>query len=255
MALLFSSPVFFLMMFNGSRFRLLFTVLPFLLISDFIQVSNITTKKILRMLILVWLLLFVIDFMMQTRRGGLQEFSAQKKETLGGPNSNYLSVKLCQEGSPENIIPVLSYVKTEVETNGYTYGKSTGFIFYFWVPRSIWPGKPTQLNAWIPQKYMTGVGEGFSSSSGFCGEPFADFGYFSLILFIFLGYGLKKADDYLFCTDYGKKRCIHSLFAAMLIPCIPFMVRSPVTATFSTIWNGLFVYFFYIVFFRKRVAK
>ena len=251
-ALLLSAPIFFLMMFNGSRFRLLFSLLPFLLICDFFQISNITLKQLVKIVIFISLLLFVVNFMMQTRRGGLQNLNANKKELVTGPRSNYLSVRLCKEGSPENIIPVFNYIKAEVEANGYTHGKSTGFIFYFWIPRAIWPEKPVQLNAWIPQKYMTGVGEGFSSSSGFCGEPFADFGYFSFIVFFLMGFGFKKADNYLLGTEYGKKRCIHSLFAAILIPGIPFMIRSPVTATFSTIWNGLFIYLFYVFFFKKK---
>lgn len=252
LALLFSSPVFFLMMFNGSRFRLLFSLLPFLIICDFFQLSKLNLKKVVRLVVLGGLLLFILDFMMQTRRGGIQAFGTESKVAVTGPTSDYLSVRICQEGSPEGILRILSYIKTEVETNGYTYGKSTGFIFYFWIPRAIWPGKPQQLNAWIPQKYMHGVADGYSSSSGFCGEPFADFGYFSFIVFLLMGFGLKKADCYLLGTEYGKKRSLHSLFAAILIPCIPFIIRSPVTAIFSTMMNGLFVYFFYYIFFKKK---
>lgn len=254
-ALLFSIPIFLLLLFNGSRFRLLFSVLPFLLICNFFQVSNINLRKIFRIVILVGLLLFVTDFMMQTRKSGLQAYNTENTrnaEVLNSTKSDYFSVKICQNGSIEGIIPILHYIKKEVEQNGYTCGKSMGFLFYFWIPRSIWPEKPVMLNSWIPAKYMKGVSDGFSSSSGFCGEPYADFGYFSIIIFVLMGYGLKKADNYLLGTVYGKKRCIHSLFAVMLIPYIPFIVRSPITATYSTFMNGLFVYFFYVTFFKKK---
>ena len=251
LALLLSAPVFFLMLFNGSRFRLLFTLLPFLLICDFFRVSNITFKNMIMLFLVVFVLIFINTFMRQTRNVGIGGYQADDTEEIYS-QGDHLSVKVCKYGSPEGIIPIMHYIKTEVETNGYTYGKSLGYLFYFWVPRIIWPDKPVMLNSWIPKKYMTGISEGYSSSSGFCGEPFADFGYFSFIIFILMGYGLKKADNYLLGTEYGRKRCVHSLLALLLIPYIPFIIRSPVTATISTIMNSLFVYVFYILFFKVK---
>ena len=76
-------------------------------------------------------------------------------------------------------------------------GESSGAVLVFWVPRAIWPDKPTMMGYWLPRAfYYDGYfAEGFSAAQGFCGNAYMDFGFWGAVLFWFvsgLGLGLLE---------------------------------------------------------------
>lgn len=253
-ALIFSLPIIFLLIVDGTRFYLLFSLLPFLLICRFLNIGKITLGKIIQITLFVGVFLWMSDFIMNTRNTGIEDIS-QRLENKTTVNSDYLSVKICSHGSSEGVVFMVNLIKKHFDVYDHTYGMSTGFFLYFWIPRSIWPNKPEMLNHWLPHMYMGGFADNHSTASSFCGEPYADFGYFSVILFFVVGILLKKGNNYLRKYRYGDAISLHSLFAAQLIPYVFFAVRSPITATYQTIMQLAFIYIYYKYFFIKSSKK
>jgi hypothetical protein len=113
------------------------------------------------------------------------------------------------------------------------YGLASSYIFIFWIPRAIWPDKPTMLGYWLIREYGSGFSDSHSASFGFTGDLYADFGNFSLLICFFIGIviGLlqKQVNKNLQSNSYS-----NTLFV-MLYPATFFYVRSPQTSLISYI--------------------
>src|SRR5690606_3053973 len=121
---------------------------------------------------------------------------------------------------------------THFEAHPHTYGSSIAFLTYFWIPRAIWPDKPTMLGHWLIREYRSGFGSGHSSSFGFTGELFADFGYYSLFFVFLLVIILNWANQ--FNTFYlSQPRSYTKILVVMIFSYVFFFVRSPITATMT----------------------
>lgn len=255
-AILIALPFLFADFFAGTRFRFLFSILPFLVIAGYLNLRELKMRSIISIIITVAAIALLSSIMLATRMAGNSgETEAKEIDLSNHPYGEYFSVKVCSEGSPEGTVPMMTMLKQYLETHDYTYGMSTSFIFYFWVPRSIWPDKPTMIGHWLPHMYMTGISEGHSASLGFTGEPYADFGYFSLLIYLFMGVLMRKGNNFIKEYDYGRIPCIQSLIAVLLIPYVFFAVRSPVTATCYTAMQILIVYLFYKLLFTSRTTS
>ena len=150
--------------------------------------------------------------------------------------------------SSEGIIDMTSLVFNHLNLNDYTYGASTSFILYFWVPRTIWPNKPTMLGNWLIRKYRGGFSDAHSASFGFTGDLLLDFGpYLSQFILFFIGRLLVKAENYKNLSFSSGNFSI--VMGAMFYPYVFFFVRSPITA--STFILG--IYFFYVIFKRALI--
>lgn len=75
-------------------------------------------------------------------------------------------------------------------------GRSTSSLFVFWVPRALWPGKPTLLEHWFPREYgLRGFPESHSIAAGFPADGYADFGFAGgLLTMLIAGLGLGAID-------------------------------------------------------------
>ena len=121
-------------------------------------------------------------------------------------------------------------------THSLRYGRETSIILYFWVPRAIWPDKPTQLDHWLIREYNKRVPDGHSTASGFTGELRADFGMFSLF-FVFVGGMLLRRGDAYVEQVFLSSDNINKILAACFFPYVFFVVRSPLAATQTFIFE------------------
>lgn len=225
--LLLSLPIFAMLFIGGTRFPLLFSFGGFLIVSQANRIGRIT----LNLKLIGFLLLLVgSSFLMgQFRSGGLVGFEYKAEEALSEAR---LSKRLASKMSPEGVVDMTAMSMTYFESNPHTYGKSILFLTYFWVPRAVWPDKPTMLGHWMIRKYRSGFGEGHSSSFGFTGELFADFGYFSLFFVFLLGRLLKWADLY-GAYQLAQPGSYSKILVGMIFSYVFFFVRSPITSSMN----------------------
>lgn len=245
--LLLSIPVFIILFIGGSRFPLLFSFGGFIIIT---QVSS-TGRISLNLKIIGFLLLLIVSsyLMGQFRSGGLAGFQSPTGHT--NPYTR-LSQRIAYYMSPEGTVDQTAMLMAHFENNPHTYGKSVLFLTYFWVPRSLWPDKPTMLGHWLIREYRTGFSEGHSSSFGFTGELFADFGYFSLLFVFLLGILLNWADKFI-AYQLAQPMSYPKILVGMILSYVFFFVRSPITAT-MTFLSILLVYFMIRELLFKKVV-
>ena len=152
------------------------------------------------------------------------------------------SVKLAAELSPEGIIQVAKYADDYFKNHDLRYGLESTNIFYRWIPRKLWPNKPTTLDHWLI-RYYEDVPDTHSTSSGFIGIFRADFGWFALIFAFFIGLIVAKINAYMEGVCAINTQSIEIVMAAAMIPLTFFIVRSPITSTYTL----LFEYFIYLI--------
>ncbi len=225
-ALLLVLPFFLFIFILATRFKLLFSVLPFFLISGFLNFNKITLKSTLY-LILIIIVLVLSSLFTRTNRNESYSIgfgSLLELFELEDSKSSFAE-RIAQNCSPEGCVEMTHLSERYFENHDYTYGKSIGFISYFWIPRAVWPDKPTQIDHWLPRYYNPQMPDTASTASGFTGELRADFGYFSLFLLFLLGIFLKRCNYYLIYYNYGRAACYESIYASLLIPTTFFALR------------------------------
>ncbi|MDD4244412.1 MAG: O-antigen ligase [Bacilli bacterium] len=227
--LILSLPIFAILFIEGTRFPLLFSFGGFLIVSQASYSGKISLN--IKLVSLLFLLVISSWLMGQFRSGGLKGFEYKQAESL---TDIRLSKRLASMMSPEGVVDMTAMSMTYFESNPHTHGKSIAFLTYFWVPRTVWPDKPTMLGHWMIRKYRSGFGEGHSSSFGFTGELFADFGYFSLFFVFLLGVLLKRVDMYR-AFQLAQPMSYSKILVAMMFSYVFFFVRSPVTSSINFI--------------------
>lgn len=247
--LLISMPIFAVLFVAGTRFPLLFSFGGFLIVAFAKSTGRIALNP--KLIGLLFLLVTSSFLMGQFRTGGLAGFESFASETV---KESRLSKRIASEMSPEGVVDMTALSMTYFENNPHTFGKSISFLTYFWVPRAIWPDKPTMIGHWLIRKYRSGFGSGHSASFGFTGELYADFGYFSLFFVFLLGMLLKWADlfrAYQLATPISYSKVL----VGMMFSYVFFFVRSPITA--STTFIGILLVYFLIrsLLFKKSFSK
>lgn len=247
LAVLIASPIFIIEFLIGTRFPLLFSVLGFVIVVlGKFSIKGINLKTSFFIILSISVLLFGSKAMQNFRAQG---FMSNNTNDLIQENYNSIPASVLSLGSPEGVVDMTGLMFNYFERHNFMYGKSSSFILYFWVPRSIWPDKPTMLGHWLIREYRYGFSSGHSSSFGFTGELYSDFGFFSLIFVFFVGRLIAKAND--FKNKALKSNSYQLVLGAMLFPYIFFFVRSPVTATI----NFIAILFFYFLFKKMFVIK
>lgn len=256
LALLFSIPIFFFLYLGGTRFKLLFSVAPFFLISGFFNFSRLNIKNVVILSILTIGLITFTGVLKQSRNESFRdvELFSVVNETNREIDEKQKSLvgKVVEYCSPEGTVEMSRQGEMYFELHPHTYGKSIGFITYFWIPRKIWPSKPTQIDHWLPRYYNPKLSEKFSSASGFMGELRADFGAFSLLFIFLFGCLLKKMNSLLIHFDFGRKPCYDSLYVVPFVPITFFCVRGLNTAIISYICQLFLLFFIRKLFYRSK---
>lgn len=238
LSFLISTPIFIILFMGGSRFPLLFSFVSFFITYKSLNPNKISVKQIALLISASLILLSASLAMKEFRSGDKLENNYEGYETQYKDFPTFVSQYLSNEG----VIDMTSLMIKHFNTNEHLYGSSSSFIFYFWVPRSIWEEKPTMLGYWFIRKYRSGFGDGHSASFGFTGDLFADFGYFSLVFMFFIGRFIKAAEN--FNENALQSKSYKVVIGAMLFPYIFFFIRSPITASMTFLGVIFFFYFF-----------
>lgn len=252
-ALVVASPVLIMLFLRATRYKFLFSVLPILVIFDILNLKNLDIKKNLLLLLSVFVIIGSSSFIKNNRYSSVDEWGNFQIFDFDAPHTSDepFTLKIANEMSPEGVVHMADIADRYFESHHLHYGKETAFILYFWVPRKIWPNKPTMLDHWLIREYEN-VAEGHSSASGFIGELRADFGWACLLFMILLGYFLKRLDNYSSFVFRDETNSFNMILVACLFPWVFFFVRSPITSTMSLLWELIIYYFMCKLFADKR---
>lgn len=78
---------------------------------------------------------------------------------------------------------VLLHLQTLIERDGHSFGASLGAILFFFVPRTLWPGKPEVLGAYVGDDLLSGALVGTANLSGpVLGDLMRDFGMLGVVV-------------------------------------------------------------------------
>ena len=229
LALFWSLPIFAVLIGIGSRFPFLFSVCGFVISNGLISFYCFKKRDIIVLFIMVVIVFGLSAMMKEIRVHGIDNMESNETEYDIG----LFSQKAASKMSPEGVVYMNTILYDHCKSNGFLYGKNSSFIFYFWVPRSIWKNKPEMLGKWLPQKYQN-VSEGHSASLGIWGELYVDFGYLSLLVMFVLGILLKKLDNICQFISLYKGHTISIIFVSLVFPFVFFSARSPITAFITT---------------------
>lgn len=245
--ILLSLPIFIILFMAGSRFPLLFSLLGLVIVLQSRNFGKMAPKQYITIIGSVLLLAYTGTLMKHLRSASTRDTTFSiAEETPWKDLPTYAATTIM---SPEGVIDMTNLMFDYFSRNNHLYGTSSSFILYFWVPREVWPDKPTMLGHWFIREHRSGFAEGHSASFGFTGDLYADFGLLSLLFVFFLGRMLKYAEN--FKSVAFKKGGYSLILGAMLFPYVFFFVRSPITATMTF----LGIIFFYQMFKRLIFIK
>ena len=198
---------------SGSRFYLLFAVLP--PIAMWFFGSRATPVRVVAVVAGSVLVLGLTSLMLTSRQAGLESYAA------GSASSADRSV-LRSEG----VIEANARLANFFENHDHRGGASTKAVLTSVVPRVLWPDKPTLLGNWFPQAADYGTSASHSVAFGYVGEGYSDVGALgavleAIIIGCLLGWIAVK-------TSSARSRqglCLR----AVTFPVFFFAFRSPVT--------------------------
>lgn len=244
-------PILIIEMFLATRYKFLFAVLPFLIVTGVFSISKRDKRRPVILIASVAAVLMISTFVKENRNTGLlnteQDFFVEDNENT---NSVRFSVKLAKEMSPEGVVRMARMADTYFKTHPLHLGKESSFILYFWFPRSLWPDKPIQLDYWLIREYYV-VSDTYSSASGFIGELRADFGWGCLFFVFLFGLLVRRLDAYVQYVNSQERIPFNIVLVSIFYPWIFFFVRSPITSTMSLLWELLLFLVFSKFFFNN----
>lgn len=240
-------PIFIIQFIFATRFKLLFTVIPFFIIMDIVKIRNLNFRKCINLLVVA---IVLVNF---------SGFIKENRNSAGFENQNHVNVeekepfllKLSKKMSNEGCVAMGKLANDYFKTHDLEYGKESTFILYFWIPRSMWKSKPTPIDHWLIRVYNPTISDKHSTASGFIGELRADFGYFCLLFAFIIGIALRKVNNYLFSIFSYNGQTFNKVFVACLFPYVFFYVRSPIASTTTLVFEISVYLIFKWLFFHK----
>ena len=238
LSLLTSMPIILILFVQGTRYTILFSVAGLTLV--LLGNVKIKMKNIILLVAVGILFLFLSEVMLESRGQGLVEYLDSEKEESTG---EFIEMFYSREG----VIKTNTWLIEYFDENPYKYGLSNSFILIFWIPRFIWPEKPTMLGHWLIREVQpSGYGAGHSVSYGFAGDAYVDFGLIGGAIFsLFLGAFLFFLDR---TNNKVSKSEFNILFVAITIPFTFFAIRS-----FQTAFMNLVGMFLFLILFRMTL--
>lgn len=166
-AVLLSLPVLAAHFVVGTRYPMLFAIAGMFVVRWGTEPLKLRTW--LRAALLVVVVALAMSLMLQFRARG-----------LGNLSPSELISDLAADGvdTSEAIVLTQGRLVDWYTTQPHLDGRSTSSLFVFWVPRSVWAGKPTLLEYWFPREYgLRGFPENHSIAAGFGADGYADGGF------------------------------------------------------------------------------
>lgn len=235
-SLFLSFPIFLILLITTSRFKLLFSVLPYLIVTGILDLKNSSIKKNVLLAFSAVTIIVITGFFKSNRNVAIIEVDASEILRAQDYTGGDLFETAAYQMSPEGVVKMAAVADAYFSTHDLHYGKECSFLLYFWVPRSWWSDKPTMLDNWLIREYEN-VSEGYSSASGFIGELRADFGWLCLLFMLLFGMLVRRLDGYTKIIIFSRPQSYNLVLISMLYPWIFFFVRSPLTATMALLWN------------------
>jgi len=235
---IYTFPIFVLLLASGTRFLLLYGIIA--LISHYFY--NLTNPKIFKMLLFLIVFGLAFNFVLKSRNDGFLN-SSVTNNLISPKDEMSLNQKVVQYFTTEGMLRNAAMITDYTNNHDYTYGRSIGFLTYFWVPREIWHDKPTQLDHWLIRKYTNEYDDsGHSTASGFMGELYMDFGpYFILPILAVIGWFMSSL-NFKYYLNRENFTYISVILNGSVLAWIFFSVRSILTSTFIFLFIYLSAY-------------
>lgn len=247
LSLFFVIPLMIIQFMISTRFRVLYMVLPYLIIMNIFPLQ--IDKK--RKLLFVGLLLVVFSigstYLKKYRYTSIRE-DLDFSELYVQSSDPFVS--FANKMSPEGVVHMTMIANDYFKIHPLSHGREIAYVTYFWVPRAIWKDKPTPIDFWLIREYED-IGESVTTASGFTGEIRADFGYYCLIIVFLWGIALRYLDMFI-VVKHRKDKTYDKVITAMFFPWIFFFVRSPNTATIPFLLEIMLLLFIRKVLFAKK---
>ena len=128
------------------------------------------------------------------------------------------------------------------------------FLLYWWIPRKVWPAKPTMDGYWLAHEVMADgdAGAGYSVAGGFTLPSLLDFGRYGSVAFCIL-YGLLIWALDRFVSAHSDPTDPASVASALLPFAVFFGMRSPQTsAIFVECCLAMYLPIFIVMRFSAR---
>ena len=140
---------------------------------------------------LVVLLAFVGSVMSGSRTYGMRNADLGRSASEFSVDDFFMS---------EDSVRSMTQAVVFAERHGFTNGRTSAALLVFWVPRALWPDKPTMIGYWLPREFeRQGFGAGFSSAPSFAGSTYVDFGLWGSVVLWFL-FGLTFGGLEIWCA-------------------------------------------------------
>lgn len=249
--LILSLPIFIVLFLEGTRFTLLFSLIGFALVLLSQTIKSKVTFKTYVLIVFACFSLVISSNLMKHLRSSVTK--DESFNILIEEENKDLQSLMVPYMSPEGVVDMTDLSFKYFKNHEHLYGESSSFILYFWIPRSIWPDKPTMLGYWLIRKYRSGFGDEHSSSFGFTGDFYADFGMFSFFFIFLLGYFVKILEA--FKDQAFRDGGYNIIIAALLYSYVFFFVRSPITSSMNFMGILFFYFFLRAVLFKKTTIK
>ncbi|WP_189093482.1 oligosaccharide repeat unit polymerase [Deinococcus ruber] len=163
-AMLFVSPLIITQFFLGVRSVIVTTVLS--MVFMVLKIFSVRISNVPQFIALAGVLLFITNFMKNSRVGGE---AAIVSGTVQGIDISSFS---------EGVVQSFSQMHNYFPLAGFEQGKEHLTLLLFWIPKTLWPEKPPQLENWFPQVIDPGFFSSFHSTAAtFGATAYADFGF------------------------------------------------------------------------------
>lgn len=206
----------------GTRFYLGFTVSG-IFTYLYTTTNKLSWKQVGSIILLLIVLLLVQGVVREGRTSGL---------TSQSPVQQLKELKVDSFLSPEALLTVDAWV---ISYRIYRISERLPehfFLFYWWIPRSLWPEKPTIAGHWIPHEVvmLQNISSGHSMDGGFVLPALIDFGPIGGVIFS-VCYGVLLATFEALSIRY--RTCLHhpnTVLTGLLYFGTFFMMRSLLTS-------------------------
>ena len=240
-SILLSLPIWSIYFLIGVRQNILYSVIVLLGVFSLTKLAKLKFK--FKYLIVLYIAFLGSNVIKEARQYGYIDY-------IFGSEQKVKKRRYLNKDKTEKTTLYMGYVVDYYEDNNYRYGKSTGAIMLFWVPRKLWNDKPPIFGYWFIREYFShkkllGFGDKYSAPSSYLATPYSDFGFMG-VLFIswVIAFVLNKVDLYFrknaHTLDYKKMIIISFCLAGF------FFLPRQLNQFFS---KTLIVYFFLQIIF------